>query len=78
MAKTPQREITVEIDGQTHTGRLEIGDFFHGVHTITVWYRGKKATRPVPPEVVDETSYIDFLSEEMLTGLVQEQLEADS
>ena len=73
-----QREITVEIDGESYTGRYEVGEFAKGGHVVTVWYRGKSTTDTIPPEVNHE-SYTDFLAEQMLERLVREEsAESDS
>jgi hypothetical protein len=73
MEKAAQREVLVDIDGQAYAGRYEVGAFAHGGHPITVWYRGRKATDKISPEVNHE-SYTDFLAEQMLERLVREEL----
>jgi hypothetical protein len=67
-----QREINVEIDGQSYSGRYEVSGFAKGGHTVTVWYRGTKATDTIPPEANHE-SYTDFLAEKMLERLIREE-----
>jgi hypothetical protein len=73
MGKAPQRDVLVEIDGQSYAGRYEVSPFAQGGHTITVWYRGREATDKIPPEVNYE-AYTDFQAEKMLEQLVREEL----
>ena len=71
MAKSPQREVRLELDGQVHVAQFGVHDFAHGGHTLVVWFRGRKSTEQIPPEMNYE-AYTDFLAEKMLERLVKE------
>ena len=68
MAATTQRQITIELDGQKVVGQVEERGFSHGGHEIVVYYRGRKATDRVVPEMY-YPAYVDFCARLMLEKL---------